>query len=76
MPKPPIAVGQKGVVQVRVEKVRIGGREFSAHQHRHEAAYQIKDERRNQVLNANYLMVDVEGEVVVPLPFIGMGVAD
>jgi hypothetical protein len=48
---------------------------LGAHQHRHEAANQIKDEGRNQVLDANHFVIDVKGEVVIPLPLIRMGMA-
>ena len=58
--------GEEAVEGLRVEELHARLRELGAHQHREQAADQEEDDRRDEVLHADHLVIGVDAEVVLP----------
>ena len=57
---------EQPVVGVRVHELHPGRRQLGAHDHRQQAAEQHEEERGDDVLDADHLVVGVDAEVVLP----------
>ena len=58
--------GEEAVVRLRVDELHPGLRELGAHEHRQQAADEEEEDRRDDVLDADHLVVGVDAEVVAP----------
>ena len=63
----------KSVVEGTAEEVELGGEEFGADQHRHQAADEEEEKGGEEVLDADFFVVGGEGEVSVPAEGMGWG---
>ena len=57
---------EEAVVRVRVDELRARRRELGAHEHRQQAADEHEEERGDDVLDPDHLVIGVDAEVVLP----------